>query len=290
MKKTENFSRNNIYGGRLIPLFLMSMLIYCSIIKMRQEPLVFSVMGDVPRSVLEDTLLQKQIETHNRFSESEFMVHVGDIKSGKSSCDENTYMKVAGYLKKLHVPTFIVPGDNEWNDCLEPDEAWHFWEKYFMAFEKNWKNVFKVKRHKARRENFALISKGVLLVGINLVGGRIHDQAEWDQVLKCDADWIKIQFEKNRKRVRAAVVFAQANPNEKHELFMNQFREAARFFKKPVLFIHGDGHKWIYDDPWIEPNIVRVQVDQGGIAPPLQVTVTFDNRHIFEFGRNPFPE
>ena len=90
--------------------------------------------------------------------------------------------------------------------------------------------------------------------------------------------------------VSAAVVFAQANPNEKHALFMTQFRTAARAFEKPILFIHGDGHHWLHDDPWLESNIVRVQVDKGGIAPPLQVTVTTEGRSFCVFDRIPFKE
>jgi hypothetical protein len=80
-------------------------------------------MGDVPRSEVEDSIIQQQIQGHNDSSNSEFMIHVGDIKDGISPCDENVYKKVKGYLKKIKVPTFIVPGDNEWNDCENPEIA-----------------------------------------------------------------------------------------------------------------------------------------------------------------------
>jgi hypothetical protein len=54
---------------------------------------------------------------------------------------------------------------------------------------------------------------------------------------------------------------------------------------KPVLYLHGDGHRWIKDRPFGAENILRVQVDQGGIAPPLKVTVTTDTDEPFEFDR-----
>ncbi|NOY61362.1 MAG: hypothetical protein GXO75_20810 [Calditrichaeota bacterium] len=251
--------------------------------------LIFSVMGDVPRSASEDTLLQKQISAQNKYSKSEFMVHVGDIKSGGMPCDENVYIKVSGYLKKLQIPTFIVPGDNEWNDCDDPVQAWSFWEKYFLRFEKNRKLSFAVQHQSKRPENFSFVKKNVLIIGINLVGGRVFDEKVWNQVLQADADWVKNRFQKNAGNVYAAVICAQANPKSKHDLFMTQFRKAAKAFAKPVLFIHGDGHKWIYTNPWLESNIVRVQVDRGGIAPPVQVTVSPNETPVFKFERKPFP-
>jgi hypothetical protein len=245
-------------------------------------------MGDIPRSDSEYAILEKQIELHNQYSQSEFVVHLGDIKAGSMPCTENIYIKVAEYLKKLDVPVFMVPGDNEWNDCQDPDEAWNLWDKYFMSFEKNWKNVYHILRQEERYENFAFIRKEVLLIGINLVGGRIHDQKEWDQILQFDSDWIKIHFEKNKKRVKGAVVFAQANPDEKHKLFIDQFCSIVIKFEKPVLFIHGDGHEWIHDDPWIVSNMIRVQVDKGSIAPPVAVKADHQYNKIFKFNRRPF--
>jgi hypothetical protein len=88
---------------KMITLILITLLQFgCST---NNETITFSVMGDVPRSDTEDILIQKQIKLHNKMSNSEFMFHVGDIKSGKTPCDEKVYSKVAGYFKKLNVPT-----------------------------------------------------------------------------------------------------------------------------------------------------------------------------------------
>ncbi len=254
------------------------------------DSLVFAVMGDVPRSPTEDIVLQKQIEEHNKLSHAEFMVHVGDIKAGREPCDEAVYRKVAGYLLKLDIPVFIVPGDNEWNDCDDPQVAWTYWQKYFMNFENHWQNIPQVVRQEKRPENFAFIRHNVLVMGINLVGGWVFDQAIWDSVLQDDAEWVEKQFAANAQHVGAAVVCAQANPKEKHRLFMKRFLSAAKKFAKPILFIHGDGHFWLYDDPWQEPNIVRVQIDKGGIAPPVQVIVNPAAEWPFRFNRTLFPQ
>jgi hypothetical protein len=128
------------------------------------------------------------------------------------------------------------------------------------------------------------------MIGINMVGGRVFDQVIWNELLERDADWVEEQIKERGEQVKAMVVFAQANPREdKHALFMNRFRKLVKEFQKPVLYLHGDGHIWLYDNPWLEENMIRVQVDQGGIALPLEVLISFESDSIFHFERNPYP-
>ena len=245
-------------------------------------------MGDVPRSAAEDVLIQKQIKAHNLHSPSLFMLHVGDIKAGSQPCDEQIYKKVSGYLKKLTVSIFLVPGDNEWNDCDDPKQAWAYWTQYFLRFDKNWDHQLEVIQQKQRPENVAFVTNNVLMIGINLVGGRIHDQGEWDSMMDDDIQWIKDQFKLNKSNVYAAVIFEQANLKDKQSKFSERFFPVCKKFEKPVLFLHGDGHKWLHDKEWKEKNITRVQVDQGGIALPLQVEVSKEYDEVFRFNRTPF--
>ena len=266
---------------RSIILGLISVLILnCS------DTLVFSVMGDIPRSDEEKIILQEQINKHNEFSQSQFVFHVGDIKSGDTPCTENNYKLVADYLKKLTAPVFIIPGDNEWNDCEYPNQAWDYWNKYFSAFDQNWKMTFDVQRQNNYPVNSAFVQKNVLFIALNLVGGRIHNQIEWDMMQNNAAEWINKNIQK--KGIMATVILIQANPDIKHKLFMDQFIPLIEDFEKPVLLIHGDGHHWIYDEAWQVPNLTRVQVDKGGIADPLQVTVYGSSMKKFKFERYPF--
>jgi len=266
-------------------LIVITYLLSCA----RQETLVFSVMGDVPRQAWEDTLIQAQILAHNKTSAAEFMLHVGDIKTGSSPCDEQVYAKVAGYLKTLNVPVFIVPGDNEWNDCADPQQAWIYWQQYFSGFERNWSREWKVQHQAAHSENVAWMRRNVLMIGINLVGGRIHDQAAWQKMMETADIWIRAQFEAHRDKVYAAVVFAQAHPNKKHQWFMERFLNQVKSFAKPVLYLHGDGHRWLYEKNWLVPNLTRIQVDQGARAVPLEIQVSMRSDSTFAYNRTAFP-
>jgi hypothetical protein len=250
-------------------------------------PITFSAVGDVPYSDSEKSEFQEHMDNHDLYSASEFLVHLGDIKSGGSSCSESWYRDMATSLRTLSVPAFIVPGDNEWNDCSSPSQAWAFWTTHLMAIDQSFCGVPLVERQSVRPENFAFVKNGVLFIGINKVAGGLSS-SEKDTRLQQDADWVSQQIQNKGATVRAAVIFAQASPSGSP--FADQFRAAAATFGKPVLYIHGDGHSWIYDVGYLEPNITRVQVDRGSIThPPVHVTVTMDPANVFLFDRDPWP-
>ena len=252
----------------------------------RAEPLRFSAFGCGPYKPEEEPLMEKQIALVNDDGQSEFLVHLGDIVSGvKKTWPEGQYLKVADILRKSRVPTFVVLGDNEYNDLDKPAEGLKFWRKHLLHFDKQFKYNWTVDRQTTREENFAWKQKGVLLVGINLVGGRLHDKNEWATRMQDDADWVQDCFAKWKKDVRAAVIFAQALPTKDHEPFFKQFTAHCKEFEKPVLYLHADGHVWEVHRKWRAPNLLRVQTDMIAKAPPVLVTVTDDGKEPFVFDR-----
>lgn len=245
--------------------------------------IVFYAMGDVPYAPEEDRLLPEQIAKLP--NDGAFVVHVGDIKKGATPCDEAVYLKVSGMLKKCQTPLFVIPGDNEWNDCLRPDEAWQLWEKYFLRFDQNWRYNLPIFRQLEREENFAFVLHNVLFLGINLVGGRVHDAEEWKLRHAQNLDWIRRNIERSGESLRAVVLFGHALASPKHADFFGPLIDEAVRFRRPILYLHGDGHVWVHDRPFRAQNIVRVQVDQGGKAPPLKVTIRGTSATPFEFDR-----
>ena len=187
-------------------------------------------------------------------------------------------------MKESETPVFIVPGDNEWNDLDNPSQGWEFWTRHFTAFEKNFPNAPLAVRQTARPENFAVELNHVLILGLNIVGGTVHDKAEWAARHSEDLAWVREQFAAHPDS-RAAVVCAQARPAEKQEDFFAPFCDAAEAFGKPVLYLHGDGHTYEVEQAWRKPNLTRVQVDQVSKGPPLLVTVTPEGPQTFQFAR-----
>ncbi len=59
------------------------------------QPITFSAVGDVPYSDSEKPEFQQHMDDHDRYSPSEFLVHLGDIKSS-GSCPESWYSEMRG--------------------------------------------------------------------------------------------------------------------------------------------------------------------------------------------------
>jgi hypothetical protein len=286
------------------------------------DPIIFSAMGCGPYTPPDKPAVAFYVQQENRERTSEFMVHLGDVfkapavkkpetspapatKTGPPEPPgpdqmptEAEYRWTADLLASSNsIPTWIVVGDNEWSDLENPVHGWKWWHKYYARFEEHFQPAWKTERQADRPENFTFLRKGVVFIGLNLVGGRVHDPAEWAVRLPHDAAWIKeVLTRPAMSDVRAAVILCQANPfvikpgepKDKFKAFLVPFREAAAEWKKPLLFLHADGHVWIDDQPWPEKNIRRIQVDKWDtLHPTIQVTVedTGDAKSMFTFNR-----
>jgi hypothetical protein len=277
------------------------------------EPVTFSAMGCGPYTPADEPAAKFYLAQENAERTSEFLVHLGDVfhtspkklppgapKPAAPLPDElpseAEYRKTADLLKAGNtIPTWVVPGDNEWNDLSDPRKAWEWWMKHYFKLEERFKPPWPTVRQPERPENFAFVRKGVVFIGINLVGGRVHDAGEWAARLPQNAAWVDhVLTRPSMNDVRAAVLLCQANPisggktSAKFTAFIDPFRESAATWKKPLLFLHADGHKWIDDQPWPEKNIRRVQLDKWDAKfPTVQVTVNDDGDvgSIFQFDR-----
>jgi len=254
-----------------------------------QRELTFSATGDGPRSEADWGLLRQYFALEKQDGRSAFLLHVGDICGGHDTLPEQYYIRVAELFKTSPIPIVIVPGDNEWNDLDDPDQGWAYWERHFLAFEQHFPDPPAVWRQRVLLENVAWVSDGVLFIGLNLVGGTIHNPDEWAARHQFDAKWVRENFDEFGHKVRAAIEFAQAAPRDKQEDFFARFVAAAQAFRKPVLYLHGDGHVWEHEPGWRAPNILRVQVDAVAEAPPVLITVTGNPDAPFHFDRRLAP-
>lgn len=271
---------------RLIPVFAAFAFLLavagCASHRSTRGALTFSAIGDGPRADADWAILKDQIERVDRDGRSAFLVHLGDITKGTDVLPEWYFVRVADTLKKSKTPVFIVPGDNEWNDLDNPAQGWEYWNRHFLGFEQHWKNAPAPERQSTHRENFAFEKHGVLVIGLNIVGGAVHDPEEWAQRHRDSAAWVAEAIERHPD-AKALVVGAQARPNpEKQEDFFGPFCEIAAEFGKPVLYIHGDGHVYEREDAWRAPNITRIQVDQVSKGPPATIIVSPGGASVFK--------
>lgn len=116
--------------------------------------------------------------------------------------------------------------DNDWTDCENRQEGKELWEEHFIGFEsKYWNHTFNIQRQPDYPQNFAFQHKGSLFVGLNIIGGDIHDLEEWSKRLTDEVEWLKYLIREYVKKIAPAVgrvvIFGHANLNHNHRAFEN---------------------------------------------------------------------
>ena len=192
----------------------------------------FIAIGDMPYAEDEEQAFNGPIRQAIQQMNPSFVLHYGDIKSGKSDCSDALLTKRRAEIEQLHPGrVFYTPGDNEWTDCdraalahpeSELDRLSRIRELFYskpMQLPADWAYA----RQPLYPENARWIRDGVMFVTVHLVGtdnGRkeiLKDDTEWalaqvharDQANRV---WLDQAFEAARtSRARAMVVATQAD-------------------------------------------------------------------------------
>ena len=95
----------------------------------------FYAIADVPYTAYERKILESQLKALK--PGVDFLVHLGDIKNGTSSCDQSLVNQIDNIMAKSPVPVLMVIGDNEYNDCKpDPKKALSIWRNKFVGYHK----------------------------------------------------------------------------------------------------------------------------------------------------------
>lgn len=182
----------------------------------------------------------------------------------------------------LKINVLFIVGDNDWNDCKNPEQGLKYWKDEFLEFDKKyWKHDFSVIRQPNRMENFALIHKQSLFIGLNLVAGKVLDKTEWSTRFKEQLIWMKQLIRAHALRsdgfIGRVVLLGHTDVTAKHSGFfdpLRQFIQNELNNTVPILYINGDIHKWIYTDNFLDqPSSIRISLTGKAREPPLRVTV-----------------
>lgn len=210
-----------------------------------------------------------------------FAVHLGDIKHAQESCNQGAITTFVNFVKKSAVPMFVVVGDNEYNDCSDPEDALELWRDGLVRFDtKHWNHSLPVRTMDNRPESFYFVNKGTLFIGLNLVGTPSFSDDEWDERLDTQVEWTIQLIEEHRtgdNEVGAVVILGHASPNGEHDPFFIPLRDYIRKILQnsmPILYLCGDVHSFYYDPNYEnQPSWLRVRLEGGSKDPPLKVVV-----------------
>ena len=277
-------------------------------------PMSFAVFGDTPYSMAEERGLDRMMPALNR-AEVEFIVHVGDLKSGQSPCSDELLSGRRRQLEQIRRPFILLPGDNEWTDChrpeagrYDPQERLTFWRRHLLEGWPALPAVHGLERQAAHEgnplalpENRLWHASGVTFIAINLPGSNNNmsrpgtPDTEREQRTEANRRWLRHALEVARARQAGAMVlFIHGNPlfdraregpiarRDGFHAFKADLLALAREFDAPLLLVHGDTHSYQFNQPLRDEQgaIVRTawRLEVPGSPTVGWVKVTIDTR------------
>lgn len=188
-----------------------------------------------------------------------FVVHIGDITSGRGPCDDEWLEARRDQFARLRAPFVLLPGDNEWTDCrrtdFDPMERLAKWRSLFckpVRLEKFLRQKGKYCEH-VRWEH-----DNVVFVGLNIPGGNNNlgdDPVEHGERMQAVFAWLDAAVALARER-DGLVVLMHADPFVKRRFGADGYAEVRARLRLlgaampgKVLLVHGDTHTFRDDEP-----------------------------------------
>ncbi|MDF1722739.1 MAG: hypothetical protein P1U65_18860 [Minwuia sp.] len=274
------------------------------------EPVTFAALGDTPYQVPRDDFLFERLIDEINTLDPVLSIHVGDIKSGSSPCNDMTLLKVRTQFNRFRGPLFYTPGDNEWTDCHrgsagnhDPYERLARLRQFFFSqptsFGQNGRTYQRQSdagQYPEMVENAIWTESGIVFATVHVVGSsngrkrKIGPEASYEMREAANMVWLRRAFETAARTEAPALVIAiHANP---------EFRKADKGFARtlaalaagaasyggPVLLVHGDTHSYRTDRPLHDENdrlvrnLWRLEVpgspDVGAVIVTIDPTAT----------------
>lgn len=268
----------------------------------RAEPaLRFVALGDMPygHETRTGPAYRKLIELVNA-EQVPFAIHVGDFKDGLAECSDAQYDRQYAYFQRYSSALIYTPGDNDWTDCqrqrADPLERLSALRQRFFGSPRSLgaqpialqRQTDSLPERAAYPENQRWWLQGVLFATVHTVGPDDNAKDESPALLREHAQreaaniaWLMGTFDLARRQsARAVVVATQADPFKDgrwpgdppvvrkpfRRLLSDTLLPLATASRLPVLFIHGDSHHFISDQPFTDaqgrrlPGLWRLQV------------------------------
>jgi hypothetical protein len=238
----------------------------------------FAVFGDTPYNALELALVPHVLRAADQAGAA-FVVHVGDLKASTESCGDQLLRERLALLDASPRPLVFVPGDNDWTDChlrsaggYDPRERLDALRRIFFADDESLgRTRMRLVRQgdvdprfRAYRENARWVAGNVVFATLNLPGSNNNlarnaaMDAEHAARMTANFAWLAEAVAMARApAMRGLVLFSHADPRfdrpvdaaDGYTGWRNALRAHLSALDKPVLYVHGDGHRYRVDQP-----------------------------------------
>ncbi len=252
----------------------------------------FYLMADCPYNTNErENLMPAHIAGIG--ADADFLVHLGDLQNAQEdNCEEWAYQSASSILHKSRVPTFVLPGDNDINDCKDIEHGKEMWAKYFKRIDERWNHDFVVTRWGDLDESFSFLHKRVLYIGLHAPGGKPNDSSVAEE-----------RFDEHLERIgsilsglsdgeyKVIVLLGHVDPTYgqagNSQAFFNKFANIINRIRKPTVYFHGDFHKYyeLEGGGYGMDNFLRISLDGESLSPPIRVEIDVSKDNPIEVSR-----
>lgn len=236
--------------------------------------LAFALIGDLPYGPADESRLSAMLAATDA-EPLAFVLHVGDIKASRESCDDALYDRRIALLERSAHPLVLLPGDNEWVDCPKGDTPREPLERLDALRRRVWSRpgplgaggtaavaALAFERQPGQPENVRWVAGGVRFVAAHVIGsdngraGFAGAGASFAARNARNREWLLETIElARRERAQALVVAFHAHPDwlpstrSGFRDWIDVLRQAADAFPRPILLLHGDSHRFRVDRP-----------------------------------------
>ena len=287
-----------------------------------RQPVRFVAMGCLPYGAENLPKFDRLLAAAEK-ADPAFLVHLGDIKSGSSRCEDAIYADIRRRFDQVGVPVVYTPGDNEWTDChrqgMDPYERLaHLRRVFFDTPQRSLgRRPFDVVSQAQADPAFAAYVENVRFVRERIVFATLHvvgsnnnlseapaAAAEHAARTAANLAWLEAAIaEARRIDAPGLVLFWQADVFEEAAKYnrtgfaetLDHLATLARVFAKPVLVVHADGHRFHWrrlvdaegrDVPYLQ----FLQVMGAGDIHAVEVTVDPERPGLFSVAPLIVPE
>lgn len=267
LKKTRNIFLLTI--TTLIFIALIFTINFTKVIPASLDTTTFISFGDnphVPLNEVENNLqmLLQAINDHN----PSLIIHVGDTLGGMEPCTDSMIDLQRNIMNRLDAPVLYTPGDNEWRDCYQEkkgnvydnqERLKYIRKTYFSDSKTLGKNAIFVENQSldGYPENARLMVGNVAFISAHLVGSNnnfdpMNERNTMEYTARdiANINWVAESFKKYEK-ASAFVVAIHADMYSEGSLLSFEYEKfgmalynLSNDFKKPVLILYGDSHKF----------------------------------------------
>ncbi|MDX3907946.1 MAG: hypothetical protein QHC78_19850 [Pigmentiphaga sp.] len=234
-----------------------------------RQGFAFALLSNLPSREADEDVVAQLLTQFG--TETDLVIHTGNIKGRNERCDDETYAQRHALLNQSPVPLVLVPGENDWAICDRPEAGQYgpverlnrLRELFFepdnslgmltLDLQRQSETV----RFRGYPENARWEYGGILFVTLNVPGNRNNYRTgagrngEYEERIQADASWLRQAFAAaSRLKTRGLVVVFAADPlfggdyriangTDPYAMLKADLARLASKYAGKVLVVHG---------------------------------------------------